>query len=79
MCSAVCEREDITEIERSAREIGRVEEAASGSTDPSPIPERMAFAIDFLTPRAAICFCRSDFALAGPVLRLLEIFNACSG
>lgn len=29
---------------------------------------RIAFAIDFLTPRAVICFCRSDFALAGPEL-----------
>jgi hypothetical protein len=30
--------------------------------------ERIAFAMDFLTPRAAICFCRSDLALAGPEL-----------
>jgi hypothetical protein len=67
-----CERDDITEIERSAREIGRVEDAVSGSTDPKPMPERIAFAIDFLTLRAAICFCRSDFALAGPFLSLVR-------
>lgn len=66
------ERDDITEIGRSAREIGRVEGAVSGSTEPMPIPERIAFAIDFLTPRAAICFCRSDLALAGPVLDLVR-------
>jgi hypothetical protein len=58
----------MTEIGRSAREIGRVDDAASGSVDPMPIAERIAFAMDFLTPRAAICFCKSDFALAGPEL-----------
>lgn len=73
-----CERDDITEIGRSAREIGRVEGAVSGSTDPTPIPERTAFAMDFLTPRLAICFCKSDFALAGPVLNLVRN-TSCGG
>lgn len=32
------------------------------------MPERMALAIDFLTPRATICFCSSDLALEGALL-----------
>lgn len=56
----------MTETGRSARETGRTE--LSGSVDPSPIPERIALAIDFLTPRVTSCFCRSDLALAGASL-----------
>lgn len=63
--STACERDDITEIDRSAREIGRAE--LSGSV-PSPIPDIMALEIDFLTPRVDNCFCRSDLALAGAFL-----------
>lgn len=63
---AACDRDDITETGRSARETGRAE--LSGSADPRPIPARMALAIDFLTLRAINCFCRSDLALAGALL-----------
>lgn len=62
--SAACPR-DMTETGRSAREIGRVE--LSGS-ELSPMPDRIALAIDFLTPRATSCFCRSDLARAGAFL-----------
>lgn len=56
----------MTEIGRSTRETGLFE--LSDSPDPRPMLDKMAFAIDFLTPRAAICFCRSDLALAEPFL-----------
>lgn len=56
----------MTEIGRSTRETGRFE--LSASAEPIPILDKIAFAIDFLTPRATICFCKSDLALAEPFL-----------
>lgn len=49
--------------------MGRFE--LTGSESPSPMPERMALAIDLRTPRVASCFCRSDLALAGAFLSLV--------
>jgi hypothetical protein len=56
----------MTEIGRSTRETGLFE--LSGSPEPRPMLDKIALAIDFLTPRATICFCRSDLALAEPFL-----------
>ena len=58
----------MTEIGLSAREMGRAELGGSGSDPDKPIPARMAFAIDFLTPRVTSCFCKSDLARAGAFL-----------
>lgn len=71
------ERDDITEIGRSARDMGRVDGTLSGSTEPIPIPERTAFAMDFRTARADICFCKSDFALPDPLLGFVRKVYRC--
>lgn len=57
----------MTETGRSAREIGRAEPSGSA---PRPMFDNIAFAIDFRTPRATSCFCKSDLALAEPFLEI---------